>query len=475
MVHTKAFRARNRTRGSCAGQKRKYIALHKQDTLPRVAKKSVTKGASVLDNNDSQSKIFAVRISSESRRIYVRSRKIPMALIVALFAVPWLLLGAFYFGVFSKRKDTRSNESSTVPTQATEGPWGALTRYEFITDPPNESLTDELFPAHQTEWYFGTISRDALTALLDASGMPMDLRTRMLATAENTSDKGWIVRPADEDVLNIPATTRKTLYAELAKSSANQRQVDPFVLNPAQFNKWLQEEHISPTIITHIKKLLYTHKDSVMLADGALLMKLIPTPEERREVLNVLMRRATVMLKLSRDDRYDVDALTTYWGVGGREKEVRPMIESLYHNKSGMIIDVALFLPIFARNRLYMYPLPDSSTIAAHRYCHWSAFNFFNESPDDSFADPQKVKEAMVKNYTVISTTPRLGDIAMLFTPDSRVVHSCVYIADDLYFSKNGPSHISPWVLMQTADILNLFPAYDGLKMIYYRPNEKKK
>jgi hypothetical protein len=134
-----------------------------------------------------------------------------------------------------------------------------------------------------------------------------------------------------------------------------------------------------------------------------------------------------------------------------------------------MIIDVALLLPPFARDRLYMYPLPSANPIAMHRDCHWSAFNFFNDTPDDRFADPAKVRAELDANYMLSEKTPRLGDIGMLSTADSRIIHSRVYIADDLYFSKNGPSHISPWVLMRMPDIKNLFPAYENLTVQHYR------
>ena len=412
--------------------------------------------------NDSQSKIFAIRISSESKRVYVRTRKTPFLLIALLFAIPWVLLAILYLNFISKQK-------TDISDGARSGPWGTARSYEFVTNPPSEFLTDELFPYHPAEWHFGSISRDALNKVFDTSGLPADQRTRILATAEVGLNSGWIVHPSDHDILNLPLEPRTALYLELAKVHKNQRQVDPFIFDPKQLDAWMADAQVPAAIVSTLQKLLYHHGNSVLLADAVTLMKTIPSIDDRRKVLNVLLRRSTVMLKLMRDSSATLAAQTRYWGVGDREKLVRPLLESLNHNHEGMIIDVALLLPRFARDRLYMYPRSNSSPIAMHRDCHWSAFNFFNDSPDDRFADPAQVKTELDANYALTTQPTQLGDIGMLTTSDNRIIHSCVYIADDFYFSKNGPSHISPWVLMRMADIKKLFPAYDNLTVQHYR------
>lgn len=413
--------------------------------------------------NDSQSKLIAIHVSRESQRIYVRTRKFPFVLAAILFTIPWILLAALYFGFLSKPNDAVAAE------QIKAGPWGVMTSFEFITDPPSEFLTDDLFPAHPAEWHFGTISKDALTAIFSASRMSAEQSARILATAQMDANLNWVVHPSDDDVLNLPVESRRVIYAELAKIPVNQRQVDPFIFDPKKLDTWLTESQLSPAIVGNTKKLLYPQGNTALLADTVTLMKTIPSRDDRQKLLNVLMRRVTVMLKLNRSEQIDVRALTAYWGVGGREEVVRPMIDSLYHNREGMIVDVALLLPRFARDRLYMYPLPSNNPKANHRDCHWTAFNFFNLLPDDRFTEPSNVKAELEANYAQIDSALQLGDVAIFQTADDKVVHSCVYVADDLYFSKNGPSRVSPWVLMHIGDVKKHFPVYDDLTIKHYR------
>ena len=422
-----------------------------------------------MQKGSSASKIIAIRVSSESQRIYVRARKWSFALLSVLFVIPWLLLAWLYFGMPRTASVATALDPANPKYQIKTGPWGELDCYEFITDPPLEFGTDELFPPSNAEWHFGSISREALAELFASAELPKDLAATLLAGAEFVPNQGWVVRPTDEAIFNLSPSARKRIYDELAKNQANRRQVDPFIFKPAQFDAWLAEGNFTPAVVANVKKLLYPHENSMLLADTITLLKTIPEQDERRRLLNVLLRRSTVMVKLRMSEKADVRALAKYWGAGGREKEVTPLLESLSLNPGGMRIDISLLLPPFARNRLYMYPLPSSNPVAMHRDCHWTAFNFFSETPDDKFADPAKIKAQLDTSYGLISDTPRLGDIAMFNTPDDRVVHSCVYIADDLYFSKNGPSHISPWVLMRLADVKALFPAYDELAVKHYR------
>ena len=422
-----------------------------------------------MQNGGSKSGIIAIRVSTESKRIYVRTRKWPFLLAGVLFVIPWLLLAWLYFGTPHSAIVETEKDPANPKYRIESGPWGELDCYEFITDPPLEFGADELFPPGDAEWHFGSISREALAALLESADLPKDVRATLLAGAEFVPDQGWVMRPPDEAILNLSPTARKRIYDELAKNQANRRQVDPFIFKPAQFDAWLAEGKFSPAVVANVRKLLYPHGDTMLLADTVTLLKPIRDRDERRRLLNVLLRRSTVMVKLRLYEKSDIKALANYWGAGGRQNEVLPLLESLSLNPGGMRVDIALLLPPFARNRLYMYPLPSLNPAAMHRDCHWTAFNFFSDMPDDKYADPAKVKSQLVMNYAPISDAPRLGDIALLNTSDDRIVHSCVYIADDLYFSKNGPSHISPWVLMRLADVKALFPAYDGLAVKHYR------
>lgn len=60
----------------------------------------------------------------------------------------------------------------------------------------------------------------------------------------------------------------------------------------------------------------------------------------------------------------------------------------------------------------------------------------------------------------------------MLATHDGTPVHAAVFLADDLYFTKNGLNDIQPWIVMPLADLLEEYDALHpnaGLAIRYFR------
>jgi hypothetical protein len=51
-------------------------------------------------------------------------------------------------------------------------------------------------------------------------------------------------------------------------------------------------------------------------------------------------------------------------------------------------------------------------------------------------------------------------------------VHSCVYLAADLVFTKNGQAPTVPWTLSTLADLLAFYPAHPPLDVRIFRRNQ---
>ncbi|MFM7354079.1 MAG: hypothetical protein ACKO1G_13865, partial [Microcystis aeruginosa] len=66
---------------------------------------------------------------------------------------------------------------------------------------------------------------------------------------------------------------------------------------------------------------------------------------------------------------------------------------------------------------------------------------FFNRGlPDDGLNDPAYVGTVLKDQYQPVVGHPQFGDIVLLTLPDGSSIHSAVYIADNIVFTKNGPS-----------------------------------
>ena len=60
----------------------------------------------------------------------------------------------------------------------------------------------------------------------------------------------------------------------------------------------------------------------------------------------------------------------------------------------------------------------------------------------------------------------------ILTTPDGAPIHAAVYLADDIYFTKNGVNLIQPWILTHFDDLLeeyNVRHPISGLRVYYFR------
>ena len=52
---------------------------------------------------------------------------------------------------------------------------------------------------------------------------------------------------------------------------------------------------------------------------------------------------------------------------------------------------------------------------------------------------------------------------------NGNAYHSCVYLADDIVYTKNGRSRLSPWVLMKLEDVRELYGIYQQTETVAFR------
>jgi hypothetical protein len=177
---------------------------------------------------------------------------------------------------------------------------------------------------------------------------------------------------------------------------------------------------------------------------------------EKTRLLKTISRAATLLVKLKIDETSDIDGLVNYWGFGGRAKDVRALLQSMASVPGGAKIDVAHLLPTFARQFIYTYPNPSTANITNH-HCHWTSLNFLNQTADERFGDEAYAREAVQANFEPISDTPRLGDIVFFLDPQGMVVHSAVFVADNIVFTKNGGALNRPWIYMELEDLITCY------------------
>jgi hypothetical protein len=206
----------------------------------------------------------------------------------------------------------------------------------------------------------------------------------------------------------------------------------------------------------------------LFFADLGSIDQSLPSPEERSLLIDALSHESTFLARLVLSKESDLEELVDYWGRGGRARDVRPILESVLRAQGEQSIDITHLLPPFARRRLYTYHAVSEEKSRSGRGCHWSALNFFCAQPDDRFCDAQEVVRALHGECDHVDGNLRLGDV-VAFIDQKRLIHTAVYIADDILFTKNGHSPTTPWMLMKLEDMKYYYPRRNAVEVRYYR------
>jgi hypothetical protein len=405
-----------------------------------------------------------------------------LILLAVLQVVPWLAIGGLVVGP-RLRQDAHKllplvvGEKGERPVADGKlGAWGQLEYTNFDIELPDEFVF--LPPADQpaVRWFFTGYSKDQVVEFLTSAGVaPSQLETLLQKGVWATSAKGTALSPDDDFILGLSAAARSKIYLLLADFPENVRQIDPVWFRPGAIDQRMEGSGLAESSIRLFKSLLYPQGSSMLLfADYEPMMRKLPDDEQRRCFVKAIHCKPAVLARLQIDANANVEGLCNYWGVGGRRKDLLPLLDAMRRLNGGWEqINVVFLLPRFMRDRLYNHPYPAASADEPKEDCFWSALNAFNDQPDDRFNDMQYVQQVLARDYYTILDPSQLGDLIFLVTREGMAVHAAVYVADDIVFTKNGDHHTQPWILMHMQDMVDTYavryPKSAPMRPLYYR------
>jgi len=83
-----------------------------------------------------------------------------------------------------------------------------------------------------------------------------------------------------------------------------------------------------------------------------------------------------------------------------------------------------------------------------------------------------------VPSYTVsylktncypIAKATAYGDIVLFLDDSGNAIHSAIYLADDIVFTKNGNNFAQPWMLMRLKDLSARYELDSPARLLVYR------
>ena len=267
---------------------------------------------------------------------------------------------------------TSSNTMPSDPppqqwTVGEKGPWGQIESLLFALDVPDECVAASTLPP--VRWSFPAYSKEKVLATLRTVGLSDAEVNRLKSSAKWSSDEGVTsVEPGDPLILRLAPEIRAKLYAILTDFPQNARQIDPICFRPGNVDWRLQDSGLAPESVALLKRMLYPQgENTLMFADFTPVLRSLSSDAERSRFMKVVSRKQAVLARVRLDPDSDVEKLAQYWGIGGRRKDIFPILNSLHRIDKGFSLSVICLLPEFARNRLYRHPctVPDDKRRAA--------------------------------------------------------------------------------------------------------------
>jgi hypothetical protein len=395
--------------------------------------------------------------------------------LAVLFALPWMVVAAMYFG--GKADDAQSTDALPIGAErrASPGPWGHLQLTPIVISPPLEYVPADWGRNAPAEWMFPEATPELATAFLASVGLsPEQIAQLSPRMRREARINGVVIAPPADVVRALSPDVRARLYTQLATTTLNFDQAQSFRFLGTSPRDWFGGSLMSPATRQLVEPLLYQDGDFLHFADIESIRSQIASPLERQYLAKSLLRNSTVLVRLSVDSLEDVDALAAYWGVGGRRTDIRPLLESVSDADDNRLVDIVHLLPAFARSHLYRYPKIQTIDLTRPLLanCLWSSLNFFEDQPDDRFLDVNYALSTLRTEYYVVEHGYQLGDIVALVDDEGDLFHVAVYLADGLLFTKNGTSPVAPWTIMSLDHLKNFYHRRaKNPRVIYHRLN----
>lgn len=347
------------------------------------------------------------------------------------------------------------------------GPWGEIEYIRVNLEIPEEFVDGEEQGLGATKWFFAGMTREQLLEFFNASPLTEAQRTELREVNRWAQEAdGILIQPSSELIFGLAPEARAVIYAQLARSARNDFQASPFVYRTGGFADWFGQSGLSEATIALVQRVVYQRGTALCVSDLPALCARVTDRAERRRLIKTLSRSAALLMKLRVEPGSDTEALTEYWSQGWHVKDIGPLLQSLTRVTNGMTIDVVHLLPPFARRRVNSYPTPLAPGQRPPD-CYWTAFNFFNDTPDDRYFDDNLWRQALQQDYQ-LTEQPTLGDLVFLTRPDGVPIHCAVFIADDVVFTKNGANLRQPWKLMKMEDMLARYPEDYPLRVAFF-------
>ncbi len=344
---------------------------------------------------------------------------------------------------------------------ASPGQWGRLRCAFIYLEAPKNLLESFPLPSTKPKWIFPESYKEQLPALFQKAGLPEAMAASVLDPAAVVTANGNVyIYPRLPDLEAMTPEMRAIIYTELSKYPENEFHADPVLIIGQEIKEWYRTSKLRPEIVAKIEQLAYKRGETTAFSDLALLLNYAQSDSEAKAIFKAMTRTRSIMVKIEVDHSTNIDELMNFWtlGMGLRRKDVEPLVQSIIDTDGIEALPLSHMLPALVRKLLYTYPGLDMAKHGTLPDCHWTSLNFFNYEPHEYLLDSRLATSAVLENFTPVEPPYKYGDVLFfLNNTTGDAYHSCVHLADNLVFTKNGRNLLSPWLIMRLDDVKKIY------------------
>lgn len=340
-----------------------------------------------------------------------------------------------------------------------KGPWGQLLYYYIYLEAPADFVARFPMPNSVTKWSFPGETVEGLRGLFSEAGLASALQDYLLSGERLLNENGVLtVFPPLPDLEAMTQRQREVIYTELGKHLINTYYYDPVLIHGNDIKDWLKGVELREELRDVIERFCYMRGDQLAFSDLSAVLNYTRSAEEAVEFFKTTTRMRTMVVRLRVEQTEDMEAISDYWTGRSRYKDILPILNSVSETQDVEVIDIVHLMPSMARRYLYTYPAIDLAMNGRMPDCHWTSLNFFNHFARDYYLDTRLAASEILDRYEEVTGEYEFGDVLMFMDGDSgNAIHSSVYIADDIVFTKNGENMVAPWMLMKLEDVRKVY------------------
>ena len=371
-------------------------------------------------------------------------------------------------GVWSADAVEPTDKTAAV-YQTKPGPWGVIEYNYLYIEATEELIANVPQPNSTSNWTFPKASVESLRQLFTRAALPPAMIERLLDKKQMVTQADSItVFPPLEDLEAMTPAMREVVYAQLALSPENEFHYAPVYFIGGK-ESWLRDTRIRAELKEKIRRMAYRRGKVEAFSDLQALLADARSDLEARRILKLATRVRTIVARVRVTPQTDFNQLYDYWSGQRRARDIRPFLESIAERPSEASLDLIHLMPRRTRALLYSYPTFDLAARGRLPDCHWTSLNFFNLVPKAYYLDTRLASAHVLASYTAVAAPFTFGDVIFFMNATGEAAHSCVYLADDIVYTKNGENVLSPWILMHLADLESLYANEPGWRLQGYR------